>query len=540
MHMTTRKLLLSTAALLAGVGVASAQGMQGGAAARGQAGAAAGISNGSGQVSAGASESSRGAADVRPGGRGEMHGTIGQAGPHSSSPNAAGLEHNRERGEASVNGRGGVNAREQHGTIGQASRENNTRQIEQGRERGRGSGDVRENANAREPHSTVGQASHEEKASRNAERNNAEMRDHARTPERATTGEARSQAQGGTSVQGKTSVQGETSDRGRNQVGANVEQNGGNRIQLSSQQTTHLRDTVLSRSNVPRLNHVDFVLRAGVVVPESVHQVRISEYPELVDVFPNYRNDEFFVTEDEIVIMTPERRIVEVVPLSASSHVGAVSGDVELSSAEIREIQQVLVQRGYDVEVDGVWGPTTREALITFQRREGLPATGVITMQTVAGLGLRGRIAESHIQGRASTVGQARDRDNERMTRESEQPNAKRGENRVDRQNANGPRGDRSTVGRAGDNEDRSKVHDNDRLSPNKSTTGRADDHQPQNQSMNGDRGRSQSAEGQGTPPRNQTTVGRSSGQSGAEVGDQPRGATGAGGMQQNRGPQKY
>jgi hypothetical protein len=63
----------------------------------------------------------------------------------------------------------------------------------------------------------------------------------------------------------------------------------------------------------------------------------------------------------------------------------------------------VLVDRGFSVEVDGVPGPRTRDALISFQRREGLQATGEIDVRTVTALGVQDRISVSGEQ--RSTTG---------------------------------------------------------------------------------------------------------------------------------------
>ena len=60
---------------------------------------------------------------------------------------------------------------------------------------------------------------------------------------------------------------------------------------------------------------------------------------------------------------------------------------------EIREVQQILIDRGFfHGRVDGVFGPETREALISFQRKEGFEATGSIDTRTVGALGLTARI----------------------------------------------------------------------------------------------------------------------------------------------------
>ena len=65
-----------------------------------------------------------------------------------------------------------------------------------------------------------------------------------------------------------------------------------------------------------------------------------------------------------------------------------------LSEPEIREIQTVLIQRGIlHGHADGIFGPDTREALITFQRKEGFEATGRIDTRTVSALGLQGKVS---------------------------------------------------------------------------------------------------------------------------------------------------
>jgi peptidoglycan hydrolase-like protein with peptidoglycan-binding domain len=65
----------------------------------------------------------------------------------------------------------------------------------------------------------------------------------------------------------------------------------------------------------------------------------------------------------------------------------------------------VLIDRGFDVEVDGVFGTRTRQALITFQRRQGLQATGSIDTRTVAKLGVQDRVKLKGDADRAATDG---------------------------------------------------------------------------------------------------------------------------------------
>ncbi|HKT23971.1 MAG TPA: peptidoglycan-binding protein [Terriglobales bacterium] len=169
---------------------------------------------------------------------------------------------------------------------------------------------------------------------------------------------------------------------------------------ISAQQQTKIQQSVLSAKNAPRQDHVDFEIRTNTVVPSHVHVAEISAFPILVETFPRYREDSFFVVEDEIVIVDHRHRIVDVVPAGPRSHVGrtrsTTTTTMDLSEPEIRELQQVLIERGfYHGHVDGVFGPEMREAVISFQRKEGLEANGSIDTKTVNALGLSGRIGQS-------------------------------------------------------------------------------------------------------------------------------------------------
>jgi peptidoglycan hydrolase-like protein with peptidoglycan-binding domain len=133
-----------------------------------------------------------------------------------------------------------------------------------------------------------------------------------------------------------------------------------------------------------------------------------------VEIRPQFRGHQFFVVQDEIVILDNRRRIVEVIPVESGGGSGpAVRGSgnrtdvvVDLSQDEIREVQRVLIQRGFSVEIDGRLGPRTQQALIQFQRREGLQATGRIDSRTVSSLGITVRSNQSGGGQQPSTTGQ--------------------------------------------------------------------------------------------------------------------------------------
>jgi peptidoglycan hydrolase-like protein with peptidoglycan-binding domain len=169
---------------------------------------------------------------------------------------------------------------------------------------------------------------------------------------------------------------------------------------------------VLSARNVPRVDHVNFAVHTGAIIPRSVNIVAISTFPVLIETFPQYRDYSFFVVEDEIVFVDRGHKVVDVVPVGPRTRFSRASSStavaVNLSEPEIREVQLVLVQRGFlHGRVTGVWGPETHEALIAFQRKEGFSATGSIDTRTVGALGLSGKVKaqeSSSTQGSSSTT----------------------------------------------------------------------------------------------------------------------------------------
>lgn len=64
-----------------------------------------------------------------------------------------------------------------------------------------------------------------------------------------------------------------------------------------------------------------------------------------------------------------------------------MSGE-NMDEQEIRDLQQALKDAGQDVEVDGVWGDGTAQALRDFQEEEGITASGELDDETLTALGL--------------------------------------------------------------------------------------------------------------------------------------------------------
>jgi hypothetical protein len=95
---------------------------------------------------------------------------------------------------------------------------------------------------------------------------------------------------------------------------SNTEVRGGS-VNLSEQQRTEIKTTVIEGHNAPRVSHVDFDVRVGTVVPrDTIHVVPVPE--TLVRIEPRWRGLMYFVYEDEVVIVNPrDMHIVAVVPV---------------------------------------------------------------------------------------------------------------------------------------------------------------------------------------------------------------------------------
>jgi peptidoglycan hydrolase-like protein with peptidoglycan-binding domain len=171
------------------------------------------------------------------------------------------------------------------------------------------------------------------------------------------------------------------------QTGQNDREPRNGSVTLNSEQQKRIRETVLSGRNVPRADNVTFAIDVGSRVPADI---RIVEVPTaLIDIHPEWRSDTYFVVRDEIVIVDGSRNIVATVPVGSSNAQLENRGgrtSVNLSGTEIREIQTELRRQGFEIEIDGVLGGRTRDAIIAFQKRSGFQATGEIDRDTLSAL----------------------------------------------------------------------------------------------------------------------------------------------------------
>jgi hypothetical protein len=122
----------------------------------------------------------------------------------------------------------------------------------------------------------------------------------------------------------QTEQKGSTATRGTRSSGTTVsEQRNGlqglqgnaSHVTLNDEQRTKIRQTVISAHGAPRVSHVDFDLAVGTVVPRGhIHFVPVPRL--LVDIEPAWRGYDYFIYEDELVIIDPRTMtIIAVVPV---------------------------------------------------------------------------------------------------------------------------------------------------------------------------------------------------------------------------------
>jgi len=181
-------------------------------------------------------------------------------------------------------------------------------------------------------------------------------------------------------------------------------------VTLKDEERTSIRETVLNGKNVPRVDRVDFSLTVGTAVPS---RVRVVEVPDtLIRIHPEWRDHSYFVVSDEIVIVDRGHKVVATVPIGSSGSHANAGGTINLSQGQIRELQIVLREKGFDIgQPDGVMGSRTKEALISFQRQQGFRATGQVDVETVTALGIKGEF-DPRGSSQPNTAGQGDRPDN--------------------------------------------------------------------------------------------------------------------------------
>ncbi len=244
-------LLITTAALLAGVAMASAQSMPGG-------GRESGAAQSPGAQSGGAAQDRQSP----------------QRGAHERGQNRQGQaqDHMMQRGQKDQ-------------TTGQATQHENGAQ---------------------------GKAGQREKAQpQRSERNRDQTTGQGQREQSQSPSQTQQSPTQGQSPQRQQGQQGQPGQPGAAAPGQAREGQTGGNVSLTTEQRTTIRQKVLAGGNVPRVGSVNFAVRVGTVVPTSVRVVEVP--PALIEIHPDWRGHMYFVVGDEIIIVDRSHRIIAVI-----------------------------------------------------------------------------------------------------------------------------------------------------------------------------------------------------------------------------------
>jgi Protein of unknown function (DUF1236) len=102
---------------------------------------------------------------------------------------------------------------------------------------------------------------------------------------------------------------------------------------------------VLTKEKVEPVTNVNFSISIGTSVPETVRARRLPD--EIVVIVPEYRGYDYFVVEEEIVIIEPRtRKIVVTIPRhgSRSASVSTTSSRINLAADKRRQIYEIVMR----------------------------------------------------------------------------------------------------------------------------------------------------------------------------------------------------
>ena len=102
-------------------------------------------------------------------------------------------------------------------------------------------------------------------------------------------------------------------DSKSNAAAADSKSGGGTSVSLTSEQKTKIRTSVIQSGNAPKVSRssINFNISVGTVVPRSVHFVSVPS--TLIEIHPAWRGYEYFVVDEEIIIIDPRTlRIVAI------------------------------------------------------------------------------------------------------------------------------------------------------------------------------------------------------------------------------------
>ena len=80
-------------------------------------------------------------------------------------------------------------------------------------------------------------------------------------------------------------------------------------MNITPEHRTQIHDIIIKERSAPRVDHVEFNVSVGTVVPRSVRLVTVPR--QIIEIEPEWRGYEYFMVGDQIVIVNP--RSMEIV-----------------------------------------------------------------------------------------------------------------------------------------------------------------------------------------------------------------------------------
>jgi hypothetical protein len=237
-------------------------------------------------------------------------------------------EHTKAKQERGYEGRSAAPEQPSE-RLGKESRERQTPTQAEPSERGQRAEEHRSVApgEAQQPEKTVEKREHKtppqtgpsEAQKPGAERHSAapertqQLEPQARPGEIERKGEGRSASPATEGTTGnKASIEKRQGAQGAQGGSATMLQQGRSSFGLSTNQENRVRETLINERSA-RVEHVDFDVTVGTVVPETIHFVPLP--PRIARIVPRYRGYDYFVVSDEIVLVEPRtHRIAAVIP----------------------------------------------------------------------------------------------------------------------------------------------------------------------------------------------------------------------------------
>ena len=112
-----------------------------------------------------------------------------------------------------------------------------------------------------------------------------------------------------TNDKARTEERGNVRDERRETTGQGVGASRGSSVNITPEHRTQIHDIIIKERSAPRVDHVEFNVSVGTVVPRSVRLVTVPR--QIIEIEPEWRGYEYFMVGDQIVIVNP--RSMEIV-----------------------------------------------------------------------------------------------------------------------------------------------------------------------------------------------------------------------------------